>query len=89
MILEAISNTLFWLFDKLLVLEIPDLPLEVHEYVDTAFEYIISGGGILANYTPLGYLMTLFGVLLAVDAGILIYHLIMWVVRKIPAAGVS
>lgn len=89
MILETISDTLLWFFDKILVLEIPDLPTEVHGYVDMAFDYIVSGGGILANYTPLGYLMTLFGVLLAVDAGILIYHLVLWVVRKIPAAGVS
>jgi len=28
-------------------------------------------------------------VLLAIDAGILVYHLVMWVLRKIPMLGIE
>ena len=89
MIIELLMDLFFLVYSNLLVFDIPDLPEGVHEYIDMAFDYIVAGGGVLANYVPLAYLMTLFGVLLAVDAGILIYHLVIWVLRKIPAAGVS
>lgn len=89
MIIEALLDTLYNIMDVLMVLNIPSLPDEVYGYIDTAFTYIVSAGGILANYAPLSYLMVLFGVLLAVDAGIMLYHFIMWVVRKIPMLGIQ
>lgn len=89
MILEAIMNAIYNVLDTLLVLNIPKLPPEVTGYIDTFFSYMEAGAGILANYTPLSYLLLLFGVLLAVDAGILVYHLVMWVIRKIPMLGMS
>lgn len=50
---------------------------------------MVTGAGILANYTPLGYFMILFGVILAIDAGLVIYHFVMWIIRKIPMVGIS
>lgn len=84
MIIELLLDLIYNVMDLLIVLDIPDLPEEVYGYIETAFEYIVAGGSVLVNYLPLGYLMVLFGVILAVDAGILIYHLVMWILRKIP-----
>ena len=89
MIIEALMNLMCTVFDTLSPISIPKLPAEVNGYIENAFEYIEAGAGVLANYTPLSYLMTLFTLLLAVDAGILIYHFVMWVIRKIPMAGMS
>ena len=89
MIVEALMNVLYNVFSVLFVVSIPQLPEDVFSYVNTVFDYMVAGGGIVANYVPLGYFVVLLGILLAVDAGILIYHFIMWIVRKIPMAGMS
>lgn len=89
MIIEMLLDLLYKVMSLLMILDIPDLPTEVTGYIQTAFDYIVAGAGVLANYVHLGYLMILFGVLLAIDAGILVYHLVMWIIRKIPMAGMS
>lgn len=89
MIIELLLDVIYNIMSKLMVLNIPDLPTEVHGYIDTAFDYIVAGAGVVANYVPLDYLMILFTVLLAIDAGILVYHLVMWVLRKIPMLGIE
>lgn len=89
MIIELLLDAIYNILNTLLVLEIPPLPQDVTNYIDTAFTYIVAGAGIVANYTPLDYLMVLFGVLLAIDAGILVYHFVMWIVKKIPMLGIE
>lgn len=89
MIIEMLMSLLYNLLDLVMVIEIPALPESVMGYVNTLFDYMSAGASILANYTPLGYLLTLFGVLVAVDGGIMVYHFVMWVIRKIPVLGVS
>lgn len=89
MIIELLLDAIYGIMSTLMVLEIPSLPYEVHAFITDAFSYITAGAGILANYTPLGYLMTLFTVLLAIDAGILVYHFIMWIIKKIPMLGIE
>lgn len=89
MIIELLLNLIYNILDKLLVFNIPSLPDSVMEYVETAFEYIAAGAGIVANYTPYQYLMTLFGILLVIDAAMLLYRFVMWIVKKIPMLHVS
>lgn len=90
MIIKLLLDALYSVFELLTTpINIPDMPVEALNYIDQFFGYLTTGAGILANYTPFTYLMILFGVLLAVDAGILIYHFVMWIIRKIPMAGMS
>lgn len=89
MILKMLLDLLYAVMSVLLVIKIPGLPDGVMSYIDTAFQYISAGAGILANYVPLDYFMILFGVILAVDGGIVLYHFVMWIIRKIPMAGIS
>ena len=89
MILEKFLDLIYGMVSNMMVFQIPDLPSAAYDYIESAFDYIVAGAGLLANYTPLDYLMTLFGVLLAVDGGILIYHLVMWILKKIPVIGVE
>lgn len=89
MIIETIMTCIKNVLNILLVLEIPNLPSQVFDYVNTLFDYMVAGASILANYTPLSYLLVLFGVLLAVDTGLMLYKFVMWIIRKIPVASIS
>ena len=89
MIIESLLNVILGYFDLVLIFEIPPLPDNVTGYIETFFGYLETGASILANYTPLTYLLVLFGIILAVDAAILIYHFVMWIIRKIPFLGMS
>lgn len=68
---------------------IPPLPAEVGQMVGVFVQYIQTGIGILSNYCNIKYVMNLFGIILIVDAAILGYRFIMWVLRKIPMFGIS
>ena len=90
MIIEMLLNAIYNVFKVLTTpINIPDLPQTALDYVNQFFDYMVMGAGILANYTPFTYLMSVFGILLAVDVGILLYHFVMWVIRKIPMLGMS
>lgn len=88
MLIELLLNLIYKLLGLLLIFEIPQLPSQVTIYIDSMFNYLVSGASILANYTPLSYLLTLFGIILAVDVGINIYHFVMWILKKIPMLSV-
>lgn len=85
MILQAIL-TFFYstLGTYITLLDIPDLPRSVTRVLDTMMDYINSGIQIAANYLPLDLMVQLFGIILAVDIGIRLYHFVMWIIKKIP-----
>lgn len=89
MIITGLLNVIYFILDKLLIFSIPELPAQAQGYIDTLFDYMVGATGIVANYTPLGYLLILFGIILAVDVAILLYKFVMWILRKIPVLGIS
>ena len=90
MIIEALMNVIYLVVQVLTIpINIPNLPTEVHTYIDTIIEYIGTGIGILSNYCHLSYLLTLFAVVIAVDVGLWLYRLVMFVLKKIPMISVS
>lgn len=89
MIIEMLLNAIYGIMNTLLVIELPKMPEQAMSYIETAFDYISAGAGILANYVYIDYLLILFFLLVAVDAGIMIYHFVMWIIKKIPMLGMS
>lgn len=89
MLIKLLLDLIYTLLDKLLILNIPQLPETVQTYIDTLFDYLVAGASVLANYTPLAYILTLFGIIVAVDIGINIYKFVMWILKKIPMIGIS
>ena len=90
MIIELLLNVVYTLVDLLTAaIDIPGMPEAVSTLIAEALEYIITGLAILANWTDLGYLLTLYSLDLAVDGGLLLYKLIMWFLRKIPMLGIE
>lgn len=89
MLIELLLSLIYTIFDKLMIFNIPQLPEQVQTYINSLFDYLVSGASILANYTPLGYLMTLFGVVVSVDIGINVYKFVMWILKKIPMINIK
>lgn len=90
MIIKLLLELLYGIFSVLtLPINIPQLPETAQSYLTQFFDYLEMGAGILANYTHFGYIMSLFGVVIAVDVGIKLYHFVMWIIKKIPMMSVS
>lgn len=90
MIIKGLMELIYNLFALLTApINIPSLPDDVKSMITTALEYIQMGLGLLANWTDLSYLLVLFGIVAAVDVGMLLYKLVMWVLAKIPMLNIK
>lgn len=90
MILKLLLDMLYGIFSVLTApINIPDFPSESMAYLEQFFDYLAVGAGIFANYAPFTYVMILFGVIIAIDIGIKLYHFVMWVIKKIPMLGIK
>ena len=70
-----------------LPINLPNFSDAILDILEEIVGYMQAGVGIIANYTDFGYLLSLFGIVLAIDIGIKIYKFVMWVLRKIPVLG--
>ena len=85
MIIKLLLTLVYNIFNVLtLPINIPDLPADLNNVITTIIEYVGTGLAILQNYTHLSYLLTLFGIVVAIDVGVWLYKLIMFFIRKIP-----
>lgn len=90
MIVQLLLDLVYGLVNLLtLPIDIPNLPSNVSTVFQTITQYISAGLGILSCYTHLPYLLTLLGIVLAVDIGVHLYHFVMFVLRKIPILGIK
>lgn len=90
MLIEGLLDVVFNLVSLLTSgIDIPPMPDQVRTFISEACGYIRMGIGILQNWLDLEYLLILFGLVLAVDVGLLVYKLIMWFLRKIPMLGIG
>ena len=88
--LDMLLNSILTWFDDLLSgVNIGSLPEDLHKVLDIVFQCMSYGMSILANYTHLGYLLVLFGLIVSVDVALLVYKIVMWVLRKIPVLGIE
>lgn len=85
MIIKLLLTLVYQIFNVLtLPINIPDLPTDLNNVITTIIEYVGTGLAILQNYTHLSYLLTLFGIVAAIDVALWLYKLIMFFIRKIP-----
>lgn len=89
MIIEMLLSLVTNLLDLLLVFELPSFPDDVMQYISRAFDYIVGGVGLLANYTPITYLISLLGLVIVLDACMYIYKTVLWLLKKIPNLNIS
>lgn len=90
MIISGFMDVLYNIFRVLTApISIPQLPAEVGGFIDTMVSYVGAGLGIVANYTHIQYLLVLFGIVIAIDVGLWIYKLVMFLIHKIPLANIK
>lgn len=90
MIIQLLLDLVYGIVNVLtLPINIPNLPSEVSNIFNTIVEYVGTGLGVISCYTHLSYLVTLFGIVLAVDVGVHLYHFVMFVLRKIPMLSID
>lgn len=69
---------------------LPDMPEEVISVLDQFFDLIFSNGWSLACFLiPMDFALILLPLVILVANFERVYHLIMWVLRKIPMVGIK
>lgn len=90
MLVSSLLNFLLWLLGLLLTpIDIPDLPENVSTVIAWAMDHLMNGLSIFAAFTHFSYIMILFGIVVVIDAAMLIYKFVMWILRKIPMVSIE
>ena len=90
MIIEGLLNIISWLLGLLLTpIDIPDLPENVHTAIQWAIDKFVDGLGIFAAFTHFSFIMALFQIIIVIDAAFLLYKFVLWILKKIPVAGIE
>lgn len=89
-IIKLVTGFLSWILSPILdVLNFPAVPAELQSIIDQLFGYMADGMGILNFFCPLSMIRPALAVLVAVWAVDHGYHIVMWVLRKLPFVGVT
>ena len=92
MLTEALINVGMFLLDVILnFLDLlPDMPPELVAVLDEFFDLIFTNGWSIACFViPMDFALILLPLVILVANFERVYHLIMWVLRKIPLLGVK
>lgn len=92
MLTEALINAGMFLFDVILnFLDLlPDMPGQVVAVLDEFFDLIFTNGWFIACFVvPMDFALLLLPLVILVVNFERVYHLIMWVLRKIPLLGIK
>lgn len=85
MIVEALLNLVKGLLILLLTpIQIPPLPEGVVTTLEAGTTYMIDGLSIFAAFTHYQYIFGLLAVVLIIQAAMLLYKFVMWIIKKIP-----
>lgn len=90
MIIELLLTAFFNIISLLFApINIPSIPVEVFIYIRSFISYIATGKAILSMFVPIDYFLVLFGIVIIIEAAILIYHFVMWILKKIPMVNIK
>ncbi len=91
MIIQALLDTIWKVFTTIWgILEIPAIPEDIINQVTNTFTTILDSGAKLIDlFLVFDVAKILLGIVIAIEIAIGIYDLVMWVLTKIPMAGVS
>ena len=85
MLIEALMGLVLHIINFLLLpMEIEDLPETFYTVLGTLVAKLVRGATIVGTYIHGTYIVALLGFVVAFDAAIVAYHLVMWIIRKIP-----
>lgn len=73
----------------ILIIEFPELAPQVTSVVDALIYYLGQGMDIVWLFVPKTITITLMSLAIAIEVIVLGYKFIMWILRKIPMAGID
>lgn len=73
----------------ILAISFPTVSTEIISYIDFLFQFVQQAMGIVWLFVPQGITVTLMSLVVGVEVIILGYKFVMWVLRKIPTAGIN
>lgn len=68
--------------------KIASLPAEVSSWFLVFLGYLADGVAIVAAYTDFAFLMVLVGIAVTISGIVSAYHILMWILKKIPFLGI-
>ena len=90
MIIEGLLNLILWLLGLLMIpIDIPSLPEGANTALTRMYSYLADGAGILAAFTHYQFLLSLLAIVFVIDAALLLWKFIRWVIQKIPMGGME
>lgn len=89
MIVEKFLVIVYNIFNTFVNVDIPLLPEDVYTFLDTAVGYIETGSAILSNFFPMQLLLSYLGIMVVVEAAVLVVQILVWIYTKIPFVGAS
>ena len=90
MIVEGLLTVIQNLLELLLgPIDIPDLPESLGSVIDTAIDYMLDGLSIFAAFTHYQFIMALLAATITIEAAMLLYKFILWILKKIPASSIE
>lgn len=85
MLIELLMGGFMWIIKLLLLpMDIEDLPETFYTVLGTLVAKLIRAATIISVYIHGTYIAALLAFVLAFDAAILMYHVILFILRKIP-----
>ena len=87
--INVLMDLIYALFNFALPSSATPIPGTVGTYIAMALDYVAEGSVLLSQFVDLGYLLSLFMIVLEVDIAIFAYRVIMWVLRKLPFLGIK
>jgi len=82
-ILDLLYNFISWVLSPIFNASDVSLPAGIASAFSTIGGYL----GSLDNFFPVATLLTVVGTITAIEAGVMIYKIAMWLIRKIPGIG--
>lgn len=90
MIVEAVLDLISGLIKTLFGwIDLPDLPSAIETIIDQTFTYIESGFGIVAIFVDFNVVKILLPLVVIIVNFDRAYHLVLFVLRKIPFLGIK
>ncbi len=71
------------------LIDFPVVPDGLNEYIDKFLGYLRGGMAFISYFLPMTLVRTLITFVIACEIFIFSYHIVMWILRKIPMLGIK
>lgn len=90
MLISLLLDVIYKIISTVLsVINLPDIPDAAVSYLNSFKELLVEGVHLLGAYIDLSYIKTLLIIFVTIVLAEELYHLVMWIIKKIPMLGIE